>query len=407
MGLLDVVIAERAYAMEPNMIKAILEGDGKEVANFETRNYSVISKHDSVLAYINTEFKAYLDAVYLKCEAQQEDDLERVLNVINREDLSAEDKQKFIHHQWRKSRVDDVKKIKSNEMVRMCVKEDWIVPTWGNAVEVWNRNKDELEPFRVFVNREECYTALSAKGTRGIAWEKDEWWANSFAEDEKLSDDAVAGLLSGMADGELTSYTGKNATPARIRYLVAHNRVKYSNELYRSLKAIGNDSHVVLAAKCAKEFCDEYGGGLVGEDDVKKILLSDHLVRRYAVRMINTLKDLIAGSGDLIDEVVRFINKGNYTEFDECVLDAALDSITPVSLQCRIIQHLGGDADEIRRQLGRIEEPYKKLAGLGSRQQISRWDGVESFLNFLKEKGVVSTTGEGEGGKIQVNTTRS
>ena len=52
-----------------------------------------------------------------------------------------------------------------------------------------------------------------------------------------------------------------------------------------------------------------------------------------------------------------------------------------------------------------MSEPYKKLGELGTRPHIKQWEGVDSFIEFLKSKGVVSSTSERPDGTIQANTT--
>ena len=54
-----------------------------------------------------------------------------------------------------------------------------------------------------------------------------------------------------------------------------------------------------------------------------------------------------------------------------------------------------------------MSEPYNKLGEIGCHPQISKWDGVEAFIEFLQGKSIVSSTSEKPGGKIQVNTTQS
>ena len=97
----------------------------------------------------------------------------------------------------------------------------------------------------------------------------------------------------------------------------------------------------------------------------------------------------------------------NYAQFDEAILDAVVGKLSLATLRFKIIQHLGGDTAEIRNRLRRLSEPYNKLGELGCHPQISKWDGVETFIEFLKGKGIVSSTSEKADGKIQVNTTQS
>lgn len=410
-GLLDVVIAKRAYAITEKMIKALLQAKGVSVDGFENRNYSVISNCgiEEVIGYIESEFVDYLDGLYMKLESQQEDMPALLVKVLNRDDLSDDAKARFITKQSEHGRVMNAKDLKTATALNLSVKLDWLQPSWNNAVEVWNRNKDDLSPFWEYVRRPSCYSELSKKNSRGIAWENDVCWAKRMAEteEEKLSTDAMSALLSGMAKGVIGDYSGANATPERVASLVRDSRIKFSAGLYEKLRSHANDSHLVLAAMCIRNFCALYSDGMMGSDEVMKLLASPHFQRRNLPLAVNTLKDVVLENSDLTQVVASMINNGNYQDIDETVLNAVIEFLTPQSLQCKIIMHIGGNVDEIRERLRRMGEPYNKIGEPGSRPQIVKWDGVETFLEFLKQHGIVSSTSEKPYGKIQVNTTQS
>ena len=408
-GFLDVVIAECSFAIDGEMIMNLLKASGAEIGEFQTKNYSVIRGCGipSVAEYVDAEFSSYLDNVYLRLESIQEDSEAIVLHVLNRDELSDDDKQRFIKKQSNKGRISDAKSIKSETALALCVKLDWVVPSWSNAVEIWNRNKDDKSLFWLFANRPSTHTVLAEKNSRGMEWAKDEFWAKRFAEANQLTDEAMNSLLAGMSKGVIENYSGANATPKRIEYLVRGNRIKYSVALYRSLRNLGNDSHITLAAMFIKDFCETMESGLSDADDVQKLLASEYLHRRNMPLLVNTLKGIITSRDDLAGQVAGMVNPGNYNQLDEEVLDAIVEHVTPESLQCKIIQHIGGSSEEIRDRLKRLSEPYRKLGEFGCHPQISKWDGLESFVEFLKEKGIVSSASEKEKGKIQMNTTQS
>ncbi len=408
-GFIEVVISECAYLLDANMLKEILNAKGIDVSDFEKKNYSVINSCGikQLVDYVDREFKTYLDNVYLQLESQQEDSIENIAFVFNRDDLGEDDITRFVEKQSKQGRIDDAKKLVSDRALALCIRLKWLVPTWNNAAEVWNRNTDDETLFWEYVNDIDCYSVLSQKNSRGIAWEEDENLAKRLAEEVQLSDDAMNGLLSGMSKGVISRYSGANATPKRIEYLAKGNRIKYSNELYQALRDIGNDSHIVYAAMFINEFCNEYSDGMANRDDVKKLFAPDKISRRNIPMVANTLKDVVLGNEDLIIGVASYINVGNYTQFDEAILDAVVGKLSLATLQCKIIQHLGGDTDEIRNRLRRMSEPYNRLGELGCHPQISKWEGVGAFIEFLKGKGIVSSTSEKADGKIQVNTTQS
>ena len=408
-GFADVVISECAYLLDAIILKGLLSTKGVDVNDFEKKSYSVIRGCGikSIVEYVDREFKTYLDNVYSRLESQQEDSIESITSVLNRDDLNEEDITRFVAKQSQQGRIDDAKKLLSDRALALCIRLKWLTPTWHNAAEVWNRIDDGKSLFWEYVNDVDCYSALSQKNSRSIAWEEDEKWAKRFAEEKQLTDEAMDGLLSGMSKGVISKYSGANATPKRIESLVKGNRIRYSNELYQALRDIGNDSHIVYVAMFIKDFCNEYSDGMVNRDDVKKLFESGRISRRNMPMAVNTVKEIVLANEDLITDVASCVNVGNYMQFDESILDAIIEKLSLVSLQCKIIRHLGGGEDEIRNRLRRMAEPYNKLGELGCHPQISKWDGVEAFIEFLQGKSIVSSTSEKPNGKIQVNTTHS
>lgn len=390
------------------MLKGVLSENGEVVEDFDRRSWTIISTCNvsKLVEYVNATFAEYLRLVYLKQSPIQEDSEDAALSVLNRDDIADDDKNLFLSKQWGKSRVSNTKAIKSLEALKLCVDADWILPSWNNAVDVWNRNKDDHTLFWKYVGRQECYEKLSQKGSRGIEWKEDEWWAKSFAESNELSDDAVVALLQGMDKGVLSSYTGQNATPDRIQRLVKAGRIQYSSTLFRQLKAIENDSHIVFAALLVRDFCAEFNEGLIDASDAIKLLKCDCLNRRNVPLLANTLRRFITTNENVATAIARLLNDGNYRDVDEGVLDAALSSLVPESLQCKVIQRLAGTADDIRKRLGKMKDPYSRLAGSGCRPELPFWNGLIEFLEFLERIGVVSTIDPPKNGKVQVNTKR-
>ncbi len=408
-GFLDVLISENAYTLNENMIHDILEASGKSVENFYTKNYSVVRQCNigQLVSYIDAEFKTYLDNVYLHFELQQQDDLETILYVLNNEDITSEEKESFINKQLKKESIKDTRQITSVDALEVVVKFNWITPSWENAFDLWNRSGNSKSLFWSFVANEEVYSSLSKKGSCRYEWKKLEPFVKILAEEEKLSDEALAALLSGLSKGSISKYSGENATPKRLKILLDGKRITYSKNLYQMLRQHDNDSHIALAAICIFDFCADYDSNLLNANVVGKILKSEFLHRKNIPLVSNTFKNIILSNHDLKIELASMINIGNYNQFDEKLLYSLVTKVKPESLQCKIIQHIDGSIDEVRDLLKNMPEPYNKLGELRCRPSIPSWYGLDKFLEFLKDKGIVSSFSLAEDGKMVVNTTRS
>ena len=83
------------------------------------------------------------------------------------------------------------------------------------------------------------------------------------------------------------------------------------------------------------------------------------------------------------EQVAEKVNSGNYNQLDENVLDAIVEHVTPESLQCKIIQHIGGEPEETRDRLKRMPEPYSKLGEFGCHPQFFKCDGFDTSYNVF------------------------
>lgn len=403
-GLLGVVLSQKAYVFEHDLLKGILEAEGVDVTDFDKKNYSVICRHAAVSEYVDAGFSIYLNAVYLKLKEQQEDDVDNVAKVIGWDELKDEDKDAFLEKQQGGSKIDDVRKLSSAKALVYAIKANWIVPTWANVLKIWNRrNEEEVSPFD-FVGREENVAEL-AKEKCPRTWDEVRELAKAIVESGALPGDAIEKLLLALPSGVIEGYIGAGASPAIVEYLLRQRRVKYSTEFYQNLYATDNDSHVVLAAMCPKEFCADREEHVTEGEDVGKILESKLLSKGAWVSVVNVFESWIVKDSDLIKCVARGVDSANYKEIKTSILDVCLEFIDPVPLQCKVIQRLGGETEEIRARLGKMDEPYKQFSLPLKRPLLEPWDGLTTFLTFLQDKQIV-TKFEEEDGKIRVSTTR-
>ena len=403
-GFLGVVLAQKAYVFEYDLLKGILDAEGVDVTDFDKKNYSVICRHAAVPEYVDAGFSIYLNAVYLKLKEQQEDDVDNVAKVIGWDELKDEDKDAFLEKQQGGSKIDDVRKLNTTKALAYGIKANWIVPTWANVLQIWNRRNEEGVSLFDFVGRAENVAEL-AKEDCPRTWDEVKELAKAIVESGALSDDAIKKLLLALPSGVIEDYVGAGASPALVEYLLGQRRVKYSTEFYQNLYAIDNDSHVVLAAMCPKEFCADQEEHVTEGEDVGKILESKLLSKGAWTSVVNVCESWIVKDTDLIKCVARGIDSANYKEIKTSILDVCLEFIDPMPLQCKVILRLGGETEEIRVRLGKMDEPYKQFSLPLKRPLLEPWDGLATFLTFLQDKQIV-TKFEEEDGKIRVSTTR-
>ncbi len=406
-GLLDVVIRKRAYRIKKDMIEKIFAAKGVALDGFQTANYSTIKncKIQAIVDYIDDKLEYYFRDMYALLDQLQEDEVVNILYVLNKESLSKHAKEIFIRKQTGQGRILDVKCIHENEVLELCLELNWIVPTWYNIFEIWNRIREDRLKICLFVNRPENYTVLANRNSCSLKWEECEEFATFIAEEKNISDDAMRALLLGMHKGKISKYTGKGATPKRVEYLIKGKRIAYSRPLYESLRRLGNDSHITLVRMNISNFCVSYESGMLNREELKKLLALENIKLNDFLFLVKTLQQLIVSDKAVIALVSSKINADNFDKFEHSILEAVIADVTSPNLQCKIIQFLDGDTSVIRERLRCLKEPYARLGYCRTRPLIPFWPERDTFIDFLKNKGIVSSVSQKGNDVVQVNTT--
>lgn len=355
--------------------------------------------------YVQDNFEIYVDDVYDKLEYPQQEKQEYVLEVLNRTDLPTNTKKLFLDKQDKSFEIKNIQDLHTQDAVQLVLEENYLSVSWENIVGagVVLGSTAKVMPFVVAPGI--CERLASMRCT--LPWDKVHEVAKSFAESDELSDGALEQLLRQLPQGRIDDYDGTSATPNRIRLLCKAHRLKFSPTLYDQLKTNGNGSEIVLAALGFKELDQalESGAMSITEEEVDAIIRSSDLSASSKSKVLNRFESSIVSDANMAEIAAKLLSGNNYRNAPKSVLEACLQYVSDISLQCFITEWLGGDISQVRDRLSKFPEPVSRLASLGTSILVP--SGVpRQFIDFLKDREIISSESSTEEG-VRVFAKRS
>ena len=240
-----------------------------------------------------------------------------------------------------------------------------------------------------------------------LPWDNVHEAAKGFAESEELADGTLEQLLRQLPQGRIDDYDGTSATPNRIRLLFKAHRLKFSPTLYDHLKTNGNGSEIVLAALGFKELDQalEDEAMSITEEEVDAIIQSSDLSASSRAKALNRFESTIVSDANMAEVAAKLLTGSNYRNAPKSVLEACLQYVSDISLQCLISEWLGGDISQVRDRLSKFPEPISRLANLGTNILVPK-DMPRHFIDFLKDRKIISSESSTEEG-VRVFAKRS
>lgn len=370
-------------------------------------NYTCIreSRKNSLVTYVEENFERYVEETYANLEYPQQEKQEYIFEVLNRTDLPTNTKKRFLDKQDKGFEIKNVQDIHAQDAVQLVLDGKYMSVSWENIVAagVILGSAENVIPFITATSI--CNRLASMKCT--LPWDKVPDVAKALAESNELADDDLEKLLRQLPQGRIVDYDGTAATPNRIRLLFKSHRLKFSPTLYEHLKSNGDGSEIVLAALGFKELDQalEAGAMSVSEEEIDAIIRSSDLSASSRPKALRRFANTIVSDANMAEIAARLLTESNYRNAPDSVLEACLEYVSDISLQCFITVWLGGDISQVRDRLSKFPEPISRLANPGTNILVP--NGVpRQFLDFLRDCEIISSETSTEEG-VRVFAKRS
>lgn len=386
-----------AYRLDLYNIERVVGVEHRQA--LQRANLSTIIDYGSktLYKYVRDNFESYVDNAYDKLEQQQQERVEYILEVLNRTDLSPDTKKRFLDKQDKGFEVKNVQDIHTRDAVQLVLDGNYLSVSWENiiAAGVILGSAEKVIPFAIVPGI--CNRLASMKCA--LPWDKAHDVAKALAESNELADDDLEKLLRQLPQGRIDDYDGTAATSNRIRLLCKAHRLKFSPTLYEHLKSNGEDTEIVLAALRFKELDQalEAGAISVTKEEIDAIIRSSDLSASSRLKAITRFESSIVSDVNLAEIAAKLLTESNYRNAPKSVLEACLQYVSDISLQCFMTVWLGGDISQVRDRLSKFPEPISRLANPGTNILVPT--GVpRQFIDFLKDREIISSETSTEDG---------
>ena len=400
----NLIVNAAAFRLSRDNLKAILVHRDEDDFAFNNRNYSTIRNCGipAVLDLVNREFDNYLDIVYNRLSLSQMDPEDVVVELLNREEFSIESKGLFLAKQSIIYKVEEADRFTGPDALKLALKYGLVEPSWQNVVFAYDQIA-EPQAILEFVTTSENFQCLSAKDCH-LPWEEVHCLVKCLAEQKDISEESLSKLFCRIQEGTIDDYSGTAATPARIQFLYRAKRIVFSIDLYERLKSNGNGSETTLAALGYKDMDKALASGelSLSDDELDSLLKSGLLSPKTTVMVLCRFVDRIVDNEDLSPIAARLISNDNYRKLTLGLLDACLEYLRDLPLQCNAAMLFDGNATEVRTRLAKFPEPMSRLSKPGSKIVVPKGVSRE-FIDYLKEHEVVSSVSE-DNGELKVHT---
>ena len=385
-----------AYRLDEYNIVRVVGGEHQQALQHANLSTIIECGNKVLCKYVQDNFESYVDDVYDKLEYPQQEKTEYVLAVLNKPNLSPNTKKRFLDKQVRSFEIKNVHDIQVQDAMQLVLEGNYLSVSWENIVGA-GVILDSTEKVLPFVIAPGVCDRLSNMPC-ALPWDKVHNVAKALAESKELANEPLDKLLKQLPRGRIDDYSGVSATPARIIILFKAHRLGFSPILYERLKSNGNGSETTLAALGYKEMDKalENGEMSLNNDEIAALFNSGLLSPNSRRMALCRFTDQIVADEDLSILAAKFISGDNYKKLPPRLLDSCLEYISDLDLQCAVTMFLDGEIPEIRNRLTKFPEPVSRLARPGS--NINAPENLsQTFVNYLKDNGIVSSESRNNG----------
>lgn len=394
--VLKALVETESYLMCETMVENILIGYGVFDAKrwLEGRGTLMVDANiPGLIARIKDDVKTFLESVYLCSEDKQSEDQKFFDLMLGCKGMSDDLLDRFLEKQSKS--VQDITHI---DKVDVCIKlaERGLVKySWKNVIDLFKRAKEEMpseEKTQVLAvvskSLEAGHDALMLEPLPAYN-DENRQFIEYVVNDEKQSDDLVLYVAKAYKNN-VPRYTINSKLPVdRVMALAELGVVAFSKEFYDWLREISVDKVVRFIELNSTEYLANVKSLDFEEEVVEKLLLSKQLDCKFKYDILAEKCDEVCGSDRLKQLVAKDIGIRNFDKYPSKLVCGCFKYLSPVAVQCKVIDAFKFDKKNTRLALGLMIEPYKTLIEYDRNVTLPCSKIVISMLNKLKGLGVV------------------
>ncbi|MCD4729186.1 MAG: hypothetical protein K8R74_01200, partial [Bacteroidales bacterium] len=394
--LFDYIYEGNYYTINPKMLEIILKHNKvfKQI-EFDTKNYSAIKLSDlqNLIEYVESCIDEYIASVYLKLESNTDEPLEFLIELLNNDEVSIEDKEKIINNT--ETIVYDVNEIEDLKVVNLLLNESKVLAIWENIISIYIQNENKLSDELIsYVNVLENAKYLS----RGKIdeTEPDEDIVKEFLKDllldDRIGDQCYKFILKSIPYiYESLSYGG--LSHEKVELLIENDILSLNASNYNLLKD-NFGLHIMLIERNLQGFIDDIASFEIEEDDILELLQSNQISISQKEKIIENYDySIFTESASLLKHLGKLlIDNLNFNVNENMIKPILKNTDLTTNEKITIFNHNSEklDNDDIMEVLDSFGKPYSRITINRKRPLIDNNKLNMEFVEILKKKHCIS-----------------
>jgi len=400
------------YQLNVQMVKSILsQSDKLNEAEFNTKNFYTISRSglNRLCDYINDNINEYIKDVYLKLDDNIEDDEEALLNLLNNENLTLENRISIIKQVVTK--VSDLSLINDLEINEQLIRESKVFPSWDNLFHQYEKNGNQLsQAIIVFLENEENGLQLATvKISTDIPGErKYKDFILHLITNPEFNNGAYENILQSVPY-RFTTLDISKLSKNKIALQIKHSILAFNSQNYESLKVGFPDLHIQFLLNNKSKFLVAINDYDLDDVDVLMILKSQNFTLSEKNQIVDKVsEDLLSVNAESIKTLGELILTNNSFRVTKPLLKLILSN-DGLTIERRIRVHNWKydqlDFEDYSLFLTSLGEPYSEILINGKKPLLTDTEYNSKFVDILDSKNYISSFSKDEKG-IRISTFR-
>lgn len=391
MELLAYVIQHSLFALNVHNLCLIANTlQNIEIIDESNLNLSRVKlvPNRELLSYVRTNISTALKLFSSTCK---DEDAESILYILNEENLTKEEKETYLQGQC--TRLENIDKILSKDMINIAYKLYLIKPTWENVASYYTHECKDSTIFYAYI--ENYLTELSSSSTSVLPVEIISPMFTEMFSTENLSVNAYRKLIAVFNRVFVNCDALANLESQRLSILLNAGKLPFKDNNTRILKQTE-----IFADYLLYHYSDFYAvkdsSFFINVDVAEKILLSDLFTPSQKNDLIPLIpNNILLESQSLSDETLGILVNFDIRVLDEDTLVGLLNNASKKNYQVRcislMIKCFDYDENKIITMLNILSGKYKDISERTKHPVLADNNWNEELVTCLKEKGFISS----------------
>lgn len=370
--LFDIIYKQNCYIINRKNIELILNKKFNEDVKFiQTQNYTILSKHEEIYQYINSNTNIYIKNVFFKYENNTMEDIKSINKLLNNEMIDIETKRKIIE---KEQILNDIELIddksfsdedSDNEVTLwgLYLEENKINPNFYNIIKYYNKYKldDKLVSF-ININSEFLETDIILDINTCDDFIVD------VVENDKINDKSFEYIVNAISSNyEFNEFDFSIVNKERSLKILSSSKIdiKFNENSYNSLNNNYNDLLIKFVESNIKEFYKIMDNLDYDDALITNIILSDKIERGIKIDILCRCKNEIQFNNiSQKQNIIDFILRGRkYINISYNILKQLFDNTLDITKLINLLMFQSPilNNEQISECLLELKEPYSNI----------------------------------------------